>query len=470
MPTQVWSLLSLGVGLNLVLGALVAAFKLPIYLDSLGTVLVAALAGPGAACLAGGCGVALLGLTNPVALAFMPVGMVVGLLAGWAARLGAFSQAWRAGLCGALVGVAGAALSAPISAFMFGGVTGGGTDLMVALFRAGGLSTIGAAFSQGLTVDPLDKAATFLLVFALLEALPRRATAAFPLADRLAAHPRGVPAYQPQRQLAQRPGRRALPAGEAAESRVFPQAATEWKLAAALSVMAVALLTPRPAPLTVAFLAVWLADLAVAFRLTCGISRRMALVLLPLAVSLALIHGLLVVVPNEVRLPWLGLTWSPSGLRAAWHFLARVATMLLALSFFLATTPLLRLSELLLRWRVPYPLVFVLLTGANLGRRLRQRWAIVEEAQASRGLLLHTRGLRARGRVLMSLLTPTLGAVFNEIPLRAANLESRGFLTARPRWAVPLGWNGESEPTLTGTLYHGALCLAAWGFLWWLWF
>ena len=465
MPTQVWSLVSLGVGLNLVLGALVAAFKLPIYLDSLGTVLVAALAGAGPACLAGGCGVALLGLTNPVALAFLPVGVMVGLLSGGAARLGAFHSAWRAGTWGASVGIVGAALSAPISAYMFGGVTGGGTDVMVALFRASGLSIVAAAFGQGLSVDPLDKMATFLLVFALLRALPRRATAAFPLCEHLPPPPTGSWRYRPQRETSSPTAPQIATWVEPATRPRYPQSATAWKLFALVSLLSLAILTTEPRSLSLALLMLWTADLVAAPRLTMTASRRMLFFLAPLALSLTAIHGVIAHVPGETRVVALGLSWSCQGLLAAWLFLARVSLMVLAVSFFLATTPLLRMAELLQRFRVPYPLVFVLLTGANLGNRLRERWHIVEEVQQARGLVIRPGGMVARARVLLGLLTPTLGAVFSDIPLRAANLESRGFLTARPDSAIPLAWTGEPEPTLAGTVFYATLGVAAWGFL-----
>lgn len=469
MGAQVWSLVSLGVGLNLVLGSLVAAFKLPLYLDSLGTVLVAALAGPGPGALTGGCGVALLGLTNPIALAFLPVGMTVGMAAGWTARRGAFRRLSLAGVAGALTGCLTALLSAPIAAVMFGGVTGGGTDLVVALFRAGGLSTLQAALGQSLAVDPLDKTVTFGLVFVLLQALPHRTAAAFPQAESLPRRGHRLPPYRPRQDGSRTPLRAAPPPAETISStrRGYPQAPTEWKLVALLSVLLWAGLTAEARPLSLALVALWGAYALAAPRLTWETSRRLLPLLLPLAVSLVVIHGLIASSPGEPRALWMGLSWSPSGLEAAWLFLTRLALILLSLSMFLATTPLQRLAELLCRWRVPYPLVFVLLTGANLGSRLGQRWRVVEQAQQARGLSLRPGGWLARGRVLLGLLTPTLGAVFSEIPLRSASLESRGLLHARPRHAIPLAWTGEPPPTPGGRLFYLALCLATWGSLLW---
>ncbi len=60
----------------------------------------------------------------------------------------------------------------PIAAGVFGGVTGGGTDLLVALFRTLGLGVLQSALAQGLTSDPLDKTISYTVVFLILGALP----------------------------------------------------------------------------------------------------------------------------------------------------------------------------------------------------------------------------------------------------------------------------------------------------------
>ena len=62
--------------------------------------------------------------------------------------------------------------AAPIAAGVFGGVTGGGTDALIALFRTLGLSVFQSAFAQGLTSDPLDKTISYTIVFVVLTALP----------------------------------------------------------------------------------------------------------------------------------------------------------------------------------------------------------------------------------------------------------------------------------------------------------
>jgi hypothetical protein len=94
--TRTIVLMPAGIAINIVLGATVAnAIKLPIYLDSIGTILVGVLAGPIAGALTGFLGNLLWTYVIPApfqygpAAAFAVVGAVIGLLAGLFSRAGA---------------------------------------------------------------------------------------------------------------------------------------------------------------------------------------------------------------------------------------------------------------------------------------------------------------------------------------------------------------------------------------------
>ena len=65
---------------------------------------------------------------------------------------------------GALCGIVSAVISAPISV-AFGGVTGSGTDALVAIFQKAGSQLSSAVLQQGLISDPIDKTITFFIVF-----------------------------------------------------------------------------------------------------------------------------------------------------------------------------------------------------------------------------------------------------------------------------------------------------------------
>lgn len=179
--TTTLALMPLAVAINIVGGQAIATLRLPVYLDSIGTVLVAALAGPWAGAATGATSNIVWGLlAAPTALPFAVTATVIGLVAGWLAGRGLLLRWWSALLGGVLTGVIAAVVSAPIAAYLFGGITGGGTDVIVAFFLATGSNILQASLGQGIVSDPLDKGVTFLLIWAVLRGLPRRLIGRFP--------------------------------------------------------------------------------------------------------------------------------------------------------------------------------------------------------------------------------------------------------------------------------------------------
>lgn len=257
--TRVIVLMPVAIALNIVVGFTVQkVLTLPIYLDSIGTILVGVLAGP----IAG----ALTGILSNLIWQYAPVigpgsnigpfaitAGVIGLLAGLWGRFGVFRPrpaegsrlymaalvgaaivvllAWRiytspaygdpingypawvyaaiigtgviatlavagfvlvrrdaggawVAVAGALTGIVGAIVSAPIAAIVYGGVTGSGTDLIVLALRQGGQDVMNASLGQGLFSDPIDKTITFFVVFIVLASLSSRFLARFPSGER----------------------------------------------------------------------------------------------------------------------------------------------------------------------------------------------------------------------------------------------------------------------------------------------
>lgn len=179
------AMIAVAIAINIVIGQLVVILKLPIYLDSIGTVLVGLLAGPWAGLVTGLLTNLIWGLSgiNPIYTPYALTGAIIGLLAGFFGNIGWFRPWWKWLLAGLLTGVVAALVSAPISAYLFGGVTGAGTDLVVAFFRATGASVLEAALGQGIVSDPLDKLITYLVVYLIVLGLPKRFVARFPRAD-----------------------------------------------------------------------------------------------------------------------------------------------------------------------------------------------------------------------------------------------------------------------------------------------
>jgi hypothetical protein len=241
--TRTLVLIPVAIAINIAIGTLVVFLKLPVYLDSIGTVLVGALAGPWAGALTGALANLIWGLFTPNIAPFFYVAAVIGLMAGFFGRRGVFQQEsprWVSvligavffftlaffitaflnrqtdatgyttyptpgelisrylivfvlailigaligyfllqkggyvGLAGLATGIVAAIISAPTAAYVFGGVTGAGTDLLVAAFRASGGNILSSVMAQGAVSDPFDKMTSFMIVWLILRALPAR--------------------------------------------------------------------------------------------------------------------------------------------------------------------------------------------------------------------------------------------------------------------------------------------------------
>jgi energy-coupling factor transport system substrate-specific component len=181
-------LIALGAALNCSIGTIVYLVKLPIYLDSIGTILIALLLAPDrmaafiCAWAAGWVGLAVSGLINPflpwfaltdTAIAAVAALVIVPAATIFRARpLSRESFALTVALCGIVMGIVSAVVSAPVVVYLFGGITGSGSAFVVALFLKDGLHLMSAAIASGLAADPIDKVLQVLLAALLYRATP----------------------------------------------------------------------------------------------------------------------------------------------------------------------------------------------------------------------------------------------------------------------------------------------------------
>jgi len=179
--TFTWVLIAVAIAVNIVVGQLVSLLKLPIFLDSIGTVLVGVLAGPWAGGLAGLLTNLIWGvISSPVAAAFAPVAMIIGIVAGLCARYGLFKTWWQAVIAGLIITVFNAVAAVPIRLYMFGGITGSGADFVTAYMLALGKDLFGSVVVTVFTSNVIDKVVTAVLAWGIIKALPQRVTTRFP--------------------------------------------------------------------------------------------------------------------------------------------------------------------------------------------------------------------------------------------------------------------------------------------------
>ena len=173
--TRAWVLIPVGVGINFVGGTLVTVLKLPIFLDTIGTILVALLAGPWVGALTGLITNLILGVTDPTLIAFAPVNVAIGLIAGFLALRGWFKTYPKIVASGLIIMLTGAILSAPIVILAFGGVTGSpGRSALTAFFLATGNSIWRSVFTTNVIVEVVDKLISVFVAVFIARAIPER--------------------------------------------------------------------------------------------------------------------------------------------------------------------------------------------------------------------------------------------------------------------------------------------------------
>ena len=179
--TRALVLMAIGVALNMALGQVASLVNLPLFLDSLGTMVVAVLCGPIIGGLTGLITNLLWGLiSSPTAAFFSPVALTIGVVAGLLARAGMFRTIWQAAISGAIIAVALAFVAVPIRIYLFGGVTGSGADFLTAYLLQVGQSLFGSVIVTVITANLADKIVTAILAWLIIRGLPERTVADWP--------------------------------------------------------------------------------------------------------------------------------------------------------------------------------------------------------------------------------------------------------------------------------------------------
>lgn len=167
------TLVSMAIALN-VIGALVAlGLRLPIYLDSIGTILIACLIGPKYAVMTGVCGSLVSGITfDPYSIYFAPVQISTGLLAGLMYNKG-FLKGKKIPLGVFIFTLPTSIISACIAAFLFGGVTSSGSSYIVQILSHFNVPMVVGVFATQVITDYADKFIAVIIVTLVVSAMPK---------------------------------------------------------------------------------------------------------------------------------------------------------------------------------------------------------------------------------------------------------------------------------------------------------
>ena len=174
--TYVAIMIPLGVAINYVGGLLNSALGGPLYLDSIGTAVVAAVMGPWVGAISGllfNVVSALMG-GNMMSALFGICNIGTGLIVGYMTKWGFFEKWWQVLIvANILVSFWNAATGSPIASVVYGGVDGSaGTSVSIAALQAIGADLVTAGFIARMPINLIDKGIAVLIAWIVYKRLP----------------------------------------------------------------------------------------------------------------------------------------------------------------------------------------------------------------------------------------------------------------------------------------------------------
>jgi energy-coupling factor transport system substrate-specific component len=167
-------LIPLGVAINLVGGQVAGALKLPVFMDSIGTAIIAAIMGPYVGAVSGILFNVIASIIggNLMGSLFGICNLATAFIVGFMVRGGKFRTIFHAIIATVLVALANAILGAPIAVVVYGGIQGAGVDFAVAGLLALGNDIMTAAFLARLPINLIDKGIAVIIAWLILKRLP----------------------------------------------------------------------------------------------------------------------------------------------------------------------------------------------------------------------------------------------------------------------------------------------------------
>jgi energy-coupling factor transport system substrate-specific component len=174
-------LIAMGVTINIILAQIPMQLRLPVFLDVIGTILVAALAGPWMGALTGLFTNIVLGLQDPIWLAYAIVQVAIGLSVGVLAKKRMFTSYVGLIIVTIVVWLVAQLTAIPITIYVFGGTAGSGSSFITAYLIAVGQGLFEAVVTATLLTESVDKVISVLIAYGMIKSLPRKILSQYPL-------------------------------------------------------------------------------------------------------------------------------------------------------------------------------------------------------------------------------------------------------------------------------------------------
>lgn len=169
-------LIPIAVGINLIGGTLSSTLKLPLFLDMIGTTVIACLSGPWVAALCGLLTNVFLSLVaNPVYLPYALSSVLCGLVVGYMVKAGLFKKIWGVILVWLACALVNTITASLVTVFVYGGATGvNGTSVLTAALVVAMKNIVISVVSSSMLENLVDKGITVFIAYVIVRRIPKR--------------------------------------------------------------------------------------------------------------------------------------------------------------------------------------------------------------------------------------------------------------------------------------------------------
>lgn len=172
-------LIPIAIAINIVGGQMTSLLKLPIDLDMIGVILVGALAGPIPAAVTGILTNLINGMMNPALLPYALCAMCIGIAAGLLSKHNMMNKVWKILVSGIVIALVATIVATPITVFVFGGSTGGGSSMLAAGLMATGRKILESVLSVYIVTETVGKVLSIIVAYIVIKAIPDRSLTKF---------------------------------------------------------------------------------------------------------------------------------------------------------------------------------------------------------------------------------------------------------------------------------------------------
>lgn len=170
--TLVITIVAVGIVINMIGSFLAMQLRLPIYLDNIGTIVVAALLGYSYSITCIVLGSIINGIFDPFAIYYMPSGILIALMASYVLHSKRFKER-SIFLKALIVTLPSTIVASMITAYLFGGITSSGSTYIIQILNKMGLGLVTSSFLVQVVTDYIDRMVILFLGTYIVRRIPK---------------------------------------------------------------------------------------------------------------------------------------------------------------------------------------------------------------------------------------------------------------------------------------------------------